>query len=77
MVLFRDFAQRKARGLDISGTIENMEDGSLKVIAQGKEENLEKLIEHLHKGPFLARVLRVETKWREPKEEFQGFKIVY
>jgi len=77
MVLFRDFVQKKARILDIVGMVENMADGSVHVIAQGTDKNLEKLIECLHKGPFLARVARVEVKWREPSNLFDDFKIIY
>lgn len=77
MVMYRDFVQRKARGLNISGTVENREDRSVEVVAQGTEENLQKLIEYLHKGPFLARVARVDVEWREPQENFSGFKIIY
>ena len=77
MVMYRDFVQRKARGLNISGTVENREDRSVEVVAQGTEENLQKLIEYLHKGPFLARVARVDVEWRESVETFQGFKIIY
>ena len=77
MVLFRDFVQRKARGLGIVGTVENLEDRSVKVVAQGTKEDLEKLIEQLHKGPFLARVANITVSWREPKEVFSCFKIVY
>lgn len=77
MVMFRDFIQRKARTLALRGTVENLQNGSLEVIAQGKEENLETLIEHLNKGPFLARVLRVDVDWREPSKKFEGFKIIY
>lgn len=77
MVMFRDFVQRKARGLDLSGTVQNLENGTVKVIAQGSEENLEKFIEHLHKGPFLARVMNVSVEWGEPIEKLSGFKIVY
>lgn len=77
MVMYRDFVQRKARALGITGTVENKEDRSVFVVAQGTEENLQKLIEHLHKGPFLARVARVDVEWREPRDTFQGFKILY
>ncbi|MDP3726232.1 MAG: acylphosphatase [bacterium] len=77
MVLFRDFVQRKARGLLLAGTVENREDGSISVTAQGDEEKLKRLIEHLHKGPFLARVLRVDVVWGEPSQKFQGFNILY
>ena len=77
MVMYRDFVQRKARALSISGTVENKEDRTVEVIAQGMEENLEKFVELLHKGSFLARVAQVDVEWREPKEKFQGFKILY
>jgi len=77
MVLFRDFAQRKAQSLNIVGTVENRDDRSVRVVAQGTKETLEKLIEHLYKGPFLARVANVTVVWREPTQQFSGFKISY
>ena len=77
MVLFRDFVQRKARALGACGFVENLEDGSVRVVAQGEKETLEKLIEHLNKGPFLAQVAYVKVVWKEPGEHFVGFKIHY
>jgi len=77
MVMFRDFVQRKARRLDIEGTVKNLPDRSVEVIAQGNEDVLLKLITRLQKGPFLARVSRVDVKWREPKESYTGFTIIY
>lgn len=77
MVMFRDFIQRKARSFGIAGVAENKDDRSVNVIAQGSEEALNSFIEHLHKGPFLAKVARVDVEWREPTETFSGFKIVY
>lgn len=77
MVMFRDFVERKARSLGITGTVENLEDGTVRVVAQGREDDLKTLINHLHKGPFLARVADVRVKWREPTEQFSDFKIVY
>jgi len=76
-VMFRDFIQRKARTMGIKGTVANLQDGSVEVVAQGTAEKLEKLIEHLHKGPFLARVFRVDVIWRKPQEKFGGFTILY
>lgn len=76
-VMYRDFVQRKARGLNLRGYVENKEDGSVVVVAQGSETDLERFIEHLHKGPFAAKVLNVNVTWRQPLEEFEGFKITY
>ena len=77
MVMFRDFVQRKARTLDITGKVFNLDDGSVEVIAQGEKEQLEKLIEHLHEGPLLAHVVRVEVEWRKPAQSFESFKIIF
>jgi len=77
MVMFRDFIQRKARSFDLKGIVRNVDSGSVEVIAQGDRDNLEKLIEYVHKGPLLAQVIRVDTLWREPSENFNGFTIQY
>ena len=77
LVMFRDFAQRKARKLGLAGTVENFQDGSVKVIAQGAEKNLIKYIHYLNKGPILAKVKDVSVRWREIKESFEDFKIIF
>ena len=76
-VMFRDFAQRKARGLWITGTVQNIENGRVRVVAQGREERLNKFVEHLRKGPFLAKVQNVAVEWVEPDEPLQDFTIIY
>ena len=76
-VMYRDFVQRKARGLGLKGEIENLQDWSVRVIAQGSEEDLNGLIAALHKGPFAAQVSRVDVIWREPSGEFNSFNIKY
>lgn len=77
LVMFRDFAQRKARKLGIVGTVENLPDGSVKVVAQGTAGNLLEFISYLKKGSMLAKVENVSVKWTEPAESFESFKIIY
>lgn len=76
-VMYRDFAQRKARALQLVGFVENGEDGSVSIVAQGVESNLVKYIEYLHKGSFLAKVADVRIEWMEPKSTFSDFGIRY
>ena len=80
-VMYRDFTQRNARGLDVIGTVENLPDNSVEIVAQGEESNLKKFIEILRKGPILtsikARVDKVEVIWNKPTKKFSGFKIIY
>lgn len=77
-VFYRDFVKKKAYPLNITGFVENLESGSVKVVAQGYEADLERFVEHLHKGPFGARVLKVDMEWiEEPQEEYRDFKVKY
>lgn len=77
MVMFRDFTQRKARSLGLIGAVKNLPDGSVLAIAEGEEEKLNQWLEDLKKGPLLAEVERVETKWLEATGEFKDFKIIF
>lgn len=77
MVMYRDFAQRHAKKHNITGTVKNMPDKTVEVVALGEEKDLEVYLKKLHRGSLAARVDRVEVSWREPSAEFSGFKIVY
>lgn len=77
MVMFRDFTMRHARKLKITGFVRNEKDGSVFSVAEGEEENLNKLIEDLKRGNVLSRVDDVKTEWKEPTGEFSGFNIEY
>ena len=77
MVMYRDFAQRKARTLDLVGFVCNNTDGTVTVVAQGKRESLERYGGLLKKGSILSRVSSVEIVWRQPTETYKGFSIAY
>jgi len=77
LVMFRDFTKRKARSLGLTGTVENLKDGSVLAVAEGEEDKLNQWLEYIKKGPLLAEVERVETKWPEATGEFGDFKILF
>jgi tRNA pseudouridine55 synthase len=72
---YRYFVKEKAQNLDLLGYVKNLEDGTVEVLAQGSEENLQKLIEELKKGPFLARVDKLDIVFRKPLNIFYNFRI--
>lgn len=75
-VMFRDFVKRKACNLGLFGTVENMGDGSVFVVAEGSGEKLEEFLPQLKKGPIFANVLRIETEWLPATGTFSGFRIL-
>jgi acylphosphatase len=76
MVMFRDFATRKARKVGVNGFVQNLPNGTVEVIAQGERIALERLIEYLHKGSILSRVDDVRIEWRTPQKNFDSFTLV-
>lgn len=77
MVMYRDFASRKAHALGVFGTVKNLSDGTVEVVAEGKKEVLESFIEKLKSGPVLARVDDVSVSWQQPSGTFSSFIIEY
>jgi len=69
--------QRKARKFGVSGFVRNLNDGRVEIVAQGKKEEVEKLINWAKKGPFFAKVENIQVRWENYREQFQGFKIRY
>lgn len=77
MVMYRDFAKRRARSLGIRGWVRNEPDGSVSLVAQGEEQVLVRFLDELRHGPFLARVDSVAPLWRSPTERYDDFHIRY
>jgi acylphosphatase len=77
MVMYRDFAQRKARGLKLLGFVKNNPDGSVTVVAQGNKETLDKYIELLKEGSMLSKVENVSVIWKKTASCFGDFHIMY
>jgi acylphosphatase len=75
--MYRDFAQRKARSLDVVGTVRNLKDGTVEVVAQGTPDQLKQYIEKLHEGSILSRVQDVAVEWRSAPHHFDDFVILY
>lgn len=53
---FRYFTLKRARALGLAGTVKNETDGSVTVVARGKEKDLEVFEDHLRTGPSFASV---------------------
>jgi acylphosphatase len=77
MVMMRDFVQRSARKLGLTGYVKNLADGTVEAVAQGERGVLEKLVEQLRKGSMLSRVDNVSVSWRPMTAQYKGFVIDY
>jgi acylphosphatase len=75
---FRDYVERRARTLRLTGFVRNLSDGrTVEVVAEGPREALERLGGYLRRGPSGAYVSAVETDWREASGTYTDFRITY
>jgi len=77
MVMYRDFAQRKARRLGLVGTVQNLKDGSVEVVVEGEETILDEYIKYLNKGSILSKVRNVRIVMTDATGNFSDFLIPY
>jgi acylphosphatase len=76
MVMYRDFVQRKARSLKLVGEVQNMMDGTVRVVAEGSRKALEALVTKLCRGSLLAHVASVQTIWLPATGEYTTFTLI-
>ena len=74
---YRDFVQDSARELGINGYVENLEDGTVKIVCEGEEPKIEEFIRDIKVKKGFTDVSDVSVKYEEPTGEFKLFKIKY
>ena len=76
-VWFRDSTRREAQKLGVTGWVRNRRDGSVEVVAEGREEQVKRLAAWCHHGPPSASVRQVDEKEESWRGEFDSFDIVF
>jgi acylphosphatase len=74
-VFYRAATAAEAQRLGVDGTVRNLADGRVEVVARGEQQVLAELIRWLWRGPPAARVDSVQvTECLEPIDA--GFQVV-
>jgi len=75
-VFFRDSTRRKAEALNVVGWVRNEPDGTVQIVAEGGEKDLEELIGWCRRGEVVySKVEKVEVDWQEPTGQFSNFLV--
>jgi acylphosphatase len=76
-VFFRDTTMRRARDLGLAGTVRNLPDGTVEIVAQGPLSALDDLVKWAHEGSPAAVVTDVQTSYEKPVSGMSGFEVRY
>jgi acylphosphatase len=73
---YRLFTKRYADHCGVTGFVQNLPDGTVKVVASGAEADLASFIERLREGPRAAIVKDVKVRWRDGERTYTEFAMI-
>ncbi len=76
-VFFRAYTRETAMTLKLTGWVRNLPDGKVESVFEGKNEDVEAMLEWCKKGPPHAIVNNVEAFDEPYMGEFHNFRITY
>lgn len=74
---FRYYVKERADKFNIRGWVKNLSDGSVGVTACGEEVEMESFLDHLRRGPSLARVTHIAIHKISEPVSFDDFSVKY
>lgn len=73
---FRAHVEYAARQIgDITGWVRNVGYDTVEAVAEGRREQIERLIEAMKQGPRMSRVDEVKVEWETPNGEYNAFSV--
>jgi len=73
---FRYTVKRLVCGYEVSGTVENVGDGRVKLIIEGEEDELKAFLIAVGDSGLGPMIRGEQKSWSESNGEFRGFEIV-
>jgi acylphosphatase len=73
---FRYTVKKVASGFEITGTVRNLADGRVELVAEGLREELEAFREAIRESGLDHFITQEQVAWSEAAGEFRGFGIV-
>lgn len=75
---YRNYVQQNAKALKINGTVRNLSNGNVKVIAQTNDDLIQKLVQHI-KVPqhHFMKIDNISIKEIPLTKDYDSFTVVY
>jgi len=73
---FRYFVVKAAQAYHLKGWVRNRYDGRVEVVAEGKLEDLNRLLAELRRGPISSEVKNVDYAFENARGDFERFSLL-
>lgn len=74
---FRYSVKSLARGFELTGTVRNLPDGRVELLAEGVRSELEEFRRAIQDSELGHFIRGEEFRWSNARNEFRGFEIVH
>ena len=74
---FRFTVQRISRRFEVTGTVRNLPDGKVEVIAEGDEAELKDFLNAIRASDLSDYIQDIHSTWSEAESRFQSFGIAF
>jgi len=72
---FRYTVKSVANGFEVTGTVRNMSDGRVELVAEGAKDELRAFSQAIHQSGLEHFIQNEDVSWAEAENEFRGFEI--
>lgn len=73
---FRYTVRSVASGFEVTGTVRNLADGRVELLAEGTGDELQAFVKAIRESGMDHFIQNEDVSWGEAKNEFRGFEIV-
>jgi acylphosphatase len=73
---FRYTVKSAATGYEVTGTVKNLPDGTVELLAEGSKDELEAFRQGIRDAGLEHFIEKETIRWSDPTHEFRGFEIV-
>lgn len=73
---FRYTVKQVAAGYEVTGTVRNLADGRVELVAEGARDEVEAFRQGIRDAGLDGFIRQEEAQWAEARSEFRSFEIV-
>ena len=73
---FRYSVRKVANEFEVTGSVRNLADGRVELVAEGSKDELEAFRQGIRESGLEHFIQQEEVSWGEAKNDFRGFEIV-
>ncbi len=73
---FRYAVKTVATGFEVTGTVRNLTDGRVELLAEGSQVELAEFQLAIRESGLARHIRDEQATWSEPTNEFRGFEII-